>query len=252
MKIGLGINRQLDLERLHLSDEVFHPSFMTEKLTNSLNLTEDYDASILDLGTGSGVIAIALHLGQYHNICVSDRLRKTLDIASLNFKEYDFVPRAIFLSDMFENIPYKFDLIIANPPAYPQSMGLNRNEGIDTAVFSGYDGRKFIIQLISKASEHLTSKGRLVFAVPSFLDSEFVTKRIAANNFVFEELVTTNCELPTYGYPEKDFVENFRRVFNPEYYVKHGGQDQGHYWVNNESHKIEFRIHIFSCRRPSE
>ena len=73
---------------------------------------------VLDLCTGSGVIAISL--AKYiSNIKVTgvDISNKALDVAKLNAKRLLANQDINFIqSDMFQNIDEKFDIIVSNPP----------------------------------------------------------------------------------------------------------------------------------------
>ena len=79
---------------------------------------EQQNLAILDLGTGSGAIAIALSaLFPSAKLTAVDRSAEALAVAEKNSIENNVRERISFVqSDWFENIEGKFDVIISNPP----------------------------------------------------------------------------------------------------------------------------------------
>jgi release factor glutamine methyltransferase len=88
--------------------------------------------SVLDMGTGSGCIAISLahSLATHHSppagrlkatITASDVSAAALKVAAQNAKKYKTNVEFI-QSDLFSNIPGKFNIIAANLPYVPQGM----------------------------------------------------------------------------------------------------------------------------------
>jgi release factor glutamine methyltransferase len=103
-----------------VNPDVLIPRPETELLVDlSLNLI-DYDkpCRILDLGTGSGIVAITLAAERpLANIIATDSSPTALAVAQENAKRLQ-VNNVIFIeSNWFDNIPQQpFDLIVSNPP----------------------------------------------------------------------------------------------------------------------------------------
>jgi release factor glutamine methyltransferase len=77
--------------------------------------------SILDLGTGSGCLLLAL-LSDFPNAKGTgvDMSDAALEIARRNAEALELEPRAVFVKgDWADNIEARFDIIISNPPYIP-------------------------------------------------------------------------------------------------------------------------------------
>jgi len=103
-----------------VTPDVLIPRPDTELLIElSLNLiATDQTAKIIDLGTGSGVIAITLAAERPHaQVCASDNSPAALRIAERNAGKYGIPNIRFYLSDWFTSIPTgQYNLIVSNPP----------------------------------------------------------------------------------------------------------------------------------------
>ena len=107
----------------YVNEQVLIPRPETEQLieliTNSLKPT-DKKTSILDLGTGSGCIAISLASQLNSEVSAVDISDAAIEIArenaELNKVQVSFT-KADLLDDSFEkDFPNKYDIIVSNPP----------------------------------------------------------------------------------------------------------------------------------------
>ena len=114
-------------------------------------------ASILDLGTGSGCIAIWFKKKFPNtNLTASDISKGALKIAKKNAKHHK-TPINFVYSDMFEVFPSgtRFDLIVANLPYVPETLTVSaevQQEPI-RAIFSGDDGLNHIRQFAQELQD---------------------------------------------------------------------------------------------------
>jgi release factor glutamine methyltransferase len=155
---------------LKVTPDTLIPRPETELLVETaLNkIVNQPDCKILDLGTGSGAIALAI-ASECPNteIIATDSSEQALKIARENAQR-NHIHNATFLSsNWFESIPVQqFDIIISNPPYIPQedphlSRGDVRFEPI-SALASGEDGLDDIKTLIQQAKNYLKPNGWLM------------------------------------------------------------------------------------------
>lgn len=232
-----------------LRDFIFKPSQFTRSICESLSLTEnDRMGNVLDIGTGSGVIAIVLAKMGCRNIYATELIPEVLEVAKLNCSLNNSEIKSFILSDLFKAIPSneKFDLIITNPPAYPINPDLRLNKGMDVAVFSGFDGREYVLRFLSSVKNYLSANGRFLIAVPSFLDWTYIENKFNEEGFRFRSLLCESCVLPTYGYHEEIFRNNFLSKFNRDFYVSRGTEktDIESYKITNAG-QIQFNVKIY-------
>ncbi|MBY0378671.1 MAG: peptide chain release factor N(5)-glutamine methyltransferase [Gammaproteobacteria bacterium] len=122
---------------------------------------------VLDLGTGSGAIALALaHEKPQWSICAVDFSLAALAVAQQNAQHLGLTIEWVH-SDWYEAIPGRvFDLILANPPYIAEEephwqQGDLRFEP-KTALVASDHGLSDLQQIIQQASHHLSAQGRLL------------------------------------------------------------------------------------------
>lgn len=125
---------------------------------------------ILELGTGSGAIAVSLtKLNPSCKITASDVSEEALEVARENAVVNGIGERIKFIySDLFERIPDKgkFDLVISNPPYIPtedyDSLPLEVKSEPRLALDGGPKGLEFYKKIIPGAAKRLKRGGFLV------------------------------------------------------------------------------------------
>jgi release factor glutamine methyltransferase len=122
--------------------------------------------SLLDLCAGSGVLAVSLKNERpFLSLAASDISAEALETAALNASRLLDGPVRFIESDLFENIPGRFDLIVSNPPYIPtgELSGLAPEVRMEPrlALDGGEDGLELIKKIIPQAAEHLLPGGAL-------------------------------------------------------------------------------------------
>lgn len=107
--------------------------------------------SVLDMGTGTGIQAIAAKRNGVIEVIAADINPEAILCAKKNSKNLNI---AFIQSDLFSNINKKFNLIVFNTPYLPPEPPLDPQ-------WSG--GRKFIKKFLDESKKHLTSKGKVIF-----------------------------------------------------------------------------------------
>jgi len=121
---------------------------------------------ILDLGTGTGIIAIFFQIIKKYNpnfnpeIYASDILEEAITCAKLNAKINNTEDKIRFLqSNLFESFPNSlknsFNIIIFNPPYLPSSRLIESKENIDYSWNGGEKGYEIIIKFLKIAPNFL-------------------------------------------------------------------------------------------------
>jgi release factor glutamine methyltransferase len=125
--------------------------------------------SAIDVGTGSGCIAIALahELAQLHVIAV-DKSPAALAIATRNAAANGVADRIRFVEgDLFDRVMDVADLIVSNPPYVADGdVSALQRDVVDfephAALFGGADGLDVLRRLFSDAPARLAPDGRLI------------------------------------------------------------------------------------------
>jgi release factor glutamine methyltransferase len=139
---------------------------LVEAALAKISTTKPY--TILDLGTGTGAIALAIakHRPQAFVVAV-DASQATLNVAIENAKNLEISNVKFVLSDWFSALKCeKFDVIVSNPPYIEADdahlkQGDLRHEPI-SALVAGQDGLSDIRQIIQQAPQHLNPHGYLL------------------------------------------------------------------------------------------
>ncbi|MBU1203969.1 MAG: methyltransferase [Nanoarchaeota archaeon] len=145
-------------------------SFLLKKyIKNHVN----QDDSVLDLGTGTGILAKEAQ--KYtKNILAADidpkaiRHCKTQELSAVQ-------------SDLFSNITGKFNLIIFNPPYLPKDKHEPSNSALQTT--GGKQGYELIEKFLTQAKHHLKPKGKILLLFSSLTNKTKIDNLLKQHHY---------------------------------------------------------------------
>ena len=157
--------------QLKVDERVLIPRPETEELVE-LILAENPETnlSVLDIGTGSGAITLALAKNRPDwSMTAADISQEALDLASENAKNQKF---NIFFkkSDCFAEISEKYDIIVSNPPYISREdeseIGLNvLHSEPHLALFADEDGLAIYRRIAEDAKDYLKDGGKIYLEI---------------------------------------------------------------------------------------
>lgn len=148
--------------------DVLIPRFETELLVE-LIIKNEKQGSGLDIGTGSGAIAITLARLAGLDMTAVDISKKALKIAKQNAKQND--AKVKFLqSDLLEKVEGAYDFIVSNPPYIKSADILSLQTEVKDhephlALDGGADGLDFYRKITESAVKHLKKNGRIYYEI---------------------------------------------------------------------------------------
>lgn len=144
---------------IDVNENVLIPRFETETLIEkTLNYIEKINLNnpnILDIGTGSGCIAITLKKEIECNVTGYDISSKALDVAINNAKKNNTDIKFIQKDILNEEINESFDIIISNPPYLTHNDIVGKEIAYEPqiALYAENKGIEFYEEIIKQASK---------------------------------------------------------------------------------------------------
>lgn len=178
---------------IKVNKNVLIPRFETEEL---VEYTISYikkmfkeKINIIDLGTGSGCIAITLKKKINSNVSAIDISKEALEVARENAKknkvEIDFIQ-----NDMLDNISDKFDVIISNPPYISKNEEIQdivRKNEPSLALYADNEGLYYYEKIIKQSKKNLKEKFIIAFEI-GYMQGDKI-KKLAEQNYPKAEVV---------------------------------------------------------------
>ena len=157
--------------KINVNKNVLIPRFETEELVEkTINYIKKYfdkKIDIVDLGTGSGCIAITLKKEINCNMDAVDISRNALSIARENAK-INNVDINFYEGDMLKPLNKKYDVIVSNPPyiSYNEKiMDIVESNEPHLALYAEDNGLYFYNKILESASKYLKDKSLLAFEI---------------------------------------------------------------------------------------
>jgi release factor glutamine methyltransferase len=163
----------------------------TAKYLNDQSIEKQEVMKIVDVGTGSGCIAISLaKLFPSIKLMATDISAESLELAKSNAQNHSVIDQLEFYeNDLLTNLEGPFDIVVSNPP-YIDSNSIKavqreiRNHEPIIALDGGLSGTETLSRLIIQAKERLSDDGLLVIEI-GFGQKEdvlFLCKKIFSSN----------------------------------------------------------------------
>ena len=162
--------------KFKVTKDVLSPRMETEeliyKVIEYVKANNKNNLKILDLCTGSGIIAITLkkELEQVSvDVIASDISEEAIKVAKENAQYHNADVRFI-QSDIFNNIDDKFDIIVSNPPYIDRKDEVTMKENVlnydpHLALFAEEEGMYFYRKIIEQAKDYLKENGVMFFEI---------------------------------------------------------------------------------------
>lgn len=154
-----------------VNKNVLIPRFETEELVEKTieRCTKKFGSKIdiVDIGTGSGCIAITLKQELDCNVTAVDISKEALEVARKNAQnnnaEIDFIN-----GDLLKPLTKKFDVLISNPPyiAYDEEiMEIVKKNEPNIALYAEHDGLFCYEEILKNANRVMKEKCLLAFEI---------------------------------------------------------------------------------------
>ena len=178
--------------QLKVDERVLIPRLETEELVK-LILTENPEKNlkVLDIGTGSGAIALALAKNRPDwSVTAADISQDALDLSLENAYAQN-LNLSFIKSDCFSEISSKYDIIVSNPPYISredqEEVGLNvLHSEPHLALFADEDGLAIYRRIAEDSKDYLNDGGKIYLeigykqgqSVPALFKENFPEKRV--------------------------------------------------------------------------
>ena len=168
--------------------EIYSPSDDSFLMLDVLSKTPVKGKEVLDVGTGSGILALFCALRGAH-VTATDIDEKTLHHLQRAAHSLGVTLR-VSLSDLFENIFERLDLIMFNAPYLPSATTE------DMTIDGGKQGRALAERFLDGLGPHLRKDGSALLLLSSASDPDSLTETypnfefstVASRALFFEEL----------------------------------------------------------------
>ena len=159
-----------------VTKDVLSPRMETEeliyKVIEYVKASNKNKFKILDLCTGSGIIAITLEkeLDQVLvDVIASDISEEAIEVAKENAQSHNATIKFI-KSDIFNDIDDKFDIIVSNPPYIDHKDEVTMQDNVlkydpHLALFAEEEGMYFYRKIIEQAKDYLNENGVMFFEI---------------------------------------------------------------------------------------
>lgn len=176
--------------KFKVNSDVLIPRPETEKLVDLAIKLAPKNSSVLDIGTGSGCVAISLARARKDlRVSASDTSAKALHVASQNAAHLGVSVRFI-RSDLFKKIPSRYECVVANLPYVPDASKTSPETAFEPfhALFGGKDGLDVYREFFAQISQHLAPKGFLILEAEPKQHKKLISLAQKQNFYAFKSV----------------------------------------------------------------
>ena len=180
-----------------VSEDVLIPRQETELLVDTAIVQakslDKSQISIVDVGTGSGAIAVSLALNiPTSSVIAVDISESALTIADDNRRAHGLYSRIkLRRGNLLEPIVEKIDILVSNPPYIRSDKLTSLQEEVlqepMVALDGGYDGLELIKKLLFQAVDKMSNPGVILFEI----DSDQAAEAVKLSQQYFPSAITT-------------------------------------------------------------
>ncbi|MGC8479587.1 MAG: HemK2/MTQ2 family protein methyltransferase [Candidatus Micrarchaeia archaeon] len=207
-KSGVFIKLNLDIST---NENVYQPSddtyLLLDMLNDYLEKTQKNNLSILDMGTGTGILGIyAASNAKVKAVTLVDINPDAVSLAKSNIAKNLSVIKAqitAIQSNLYSNLNSEiFDIILFNPPYLPDE---EKEVIMNEAFFGGWNGIEVTKKFLDSSKDRLTTSGRIfiisssladISSLKAFIEKiDFSIQRESKVHIFFEDIVAMELAL---------------------------------------------------------
>ncbi len=169
-----------EILKLKVRESVYEPredSFLIAKVLEE-ELNGQKIKSVLEIGCGSGLLSI-IAAKRGCDVLAADINPAAVECMKQN-AELNKIKIKTVLSNLFENVEGKFNLVIFNPPYLPEEQTEN------SRTWAGGRNLEIITRFIKEVKNYLADNGKILIVISSLSNPEAVLNHFSDNGFKAE------------------------------------------------------------------
>ena len=181
-----------------VNKNVLIPRFETEELVEEtiMKVKEKFNKTvdILDIGTGSGAIAISLKKELDSNVTATDISKEALEVAVENAKRNN-VDINFINTNIYDDIDTKFDVVISNPPyiSYDEEIEeVVKNNEPHLALYANNNGLYFYKEILKNIKNILKERYLICFEIG---ESQYKDIKIFKDEYLPDSIIELKKDL---------------------------------------------------------